>query len=409
MKWNFSKEEWIFLVFTAGINFFNWSVASLQAPFFPAESEAHQLSASEYGIIISLFDTSVAIFSPIWSLYLTEKNVLMLYKLAPFIVGVSCTLFGLVNLINYKLLYILISSALRILEGLGKSLFFVCYFKLTSIHFKEVDDILSVMQGFTGAGCIAGPLFGGILFDIWGFKGPFLSIGVFMIIMAISAAFVVEPLTQYHDDKSNVDKCTVLEFFSSSIVWVSMYAIFLQGTMWGFLFVGMEPHLRPFKLTGTEIGLVFMISSGSYTLISPFWGSICQFMGYNLALILSALLAFLGLAMIGPEPLFPASVKGLPIIAGGMALFGCSTSGLMTVPMLLAIKETGDSAKVAGISLSVLSMGYIAGSGGGGLLIDYFGFIYSLRLFIVLTLFLIIFVALFTCKQFCAPLAGKIT
>ena len=223
MSHKFSKKELIFIVFTALIRFFIGSVASLQAPFFPAESETHDLKAFEYGTIIALFDLSVTIFSPIWGYYLTEKNGLFAYKLAPFIVGISCVLFGFVKYLNHKEFYIFVCSIIRISEGIGKSLFFVCYFKLTKLYFEEVDDILSVMQGFAGAGCITGPLLGGIIFDAWGFTGTFLSIGGLITVTAFLAVMFVKQLP--HIDKVDSNRAMTgfsMMFLTSSVMWISL-------------------------------------------------------------------------------------------------------------------------------------------------------------------------------------------
>ena len=92
----------------------------LQSPFFPREAKNHGLLATEYELIIALFDVSVLFTSLIFGSFLLEKHMMFPLKLAPVIESSACILFGFIYNLHDKSTVILLGSVFRVAEGIGK-------------------------------------------------------------------------------------------------------------------------------------------------------------------------------------------------------------------------------------------------------------------------------------------------
>lgn len=93
-------------------------------------------------------------------------------------------------------------------------------------------------------------------------------------------------------------KIPAITLASISIVATSMSIGFLQATL--------EPHLRQFNLQPVVLGLMFVVSGGTYAMVAPIFGMLCdKTVPPKVVTILGSILVAGGFLLIGPAPFFP--------------------------------------------------------------------------------------------------------
>lgn len=68
----------------------------------------------------------------------------------------------------------------------------------------------------------------------------------------------------------------VFRFLKDWEVVVCIVSITSGGSILGFLTGVLEPHLRQFHLSPTQVGLVTITTGGVFALTTPFWGHMCD-------------------------------------------------------------------------------------------------------------------------------------
>ena len=56
---------------------------------------------------------------------------------------------------------------------------------------QKLARMNSILQTFTGFGMLVGPILGSFLFNLGGFQLPFFSVGVFLLLMALTNYYVI--------------------------------------------------------------------------------------------------------------------------------------------------------------------------------------------------------------------------
>ena len=381
---DYSRSDLIFIALMCLVNFFNWASYSNLGPFFPREAEDHQLVQLEYGIIIALYDITVAVLCPIWGMTLKLQHMLLLVKLSPILVGLSCTCFGLTMYIENKILYIIATSAFRISEGVGKSLFYVCSTRLLTASFKSVDVLLSTMEGFCCVGQIVGPILGGLLFKWHGFVAPFCVTGIAMLVVMIPGAFIMK-VTPYEELLTGPNESQI-GYLKKPTIWICLYSVFMVGAGWGVFAVGLEPFLRPLGLEPEEVGIAFTVPALMYCVSTPLFGYIVKYTGHYNGLIMATVLAVLSQIMLGPTGISLT----IPLIFIALCLFGAGTGGQGIVGLLLPMKVANNSPVVSGMWQTAFAGGTISGEAGGGILISFMGFKYTILMFMMANIVLMV-------------------
>lgn len=96
----------------------------------------------------------------------------------------------------------------------------------------------------------------------------------------------------------NVLKIPGVLLAASSIIVTSMSIGFLQATL--------EPHLRQFMLQPVILGLMFVINGGTYAIVAPFFGWLCdKILPPKLITVVGTIFVAVGFLLIGPAPFLP--------------------------------------------------------------------------------------------------------
>ena len=391
-------QQWIFLILVSMIKFFSGIISSLQAPFFPKEAENHGLTATEYGLAISLFDISALITSFVFGYVSKGNRETLIFKVSPFIEGLSCILFGCTSLIQNKLIFIGIVILLRATEGLGNALYLITSIKETSRYFEEIEVPVSMQITFNSVGFSTGPFIGGLIYAGLGFMGPFYTIGGILTAIGLFNVICLDKNQKAQEEAPSIENENYKDLLKRTPVLVLLFTLLLHSLSWRLIFVGFEPHIRDFNLSATEVGLVFMIGELTYTLTIPFWAKMATTSNYMFVILLFSAVIALGFSLLGSVQILPLD-KTLIIISIGYGIFGVGTSANYNFAILIFTKEV--RASIAGNSLwsMVFSFGNIAGYFGGGFLIDVLTFRGASFIVVCLYIFNCILFAVLSCKS----------
>ena len=388
-----SKEQWVFIIFGSLIKFLSGSVSSLQSPFFPREAEDHGLSATEYGMVMALFDFSVLVTSLIFGSCLQDQHMMKALKVAPVIEGVACIVFGFIDGVENKITFTVVASMLRVTEGLGKALHFIAFMKLTNGCFKDHRFAITLAESFQSTGWIVAPAIGGIVYEVFGFVGPFAVVGGLLTILSLLAVILIDNMPVVSSTTKNIENKKYTDILKIPMVWILLSGLFMYSVSWRLFYVGFEPHIRDFDLTETQVGLVFIIGAVLFPAAKLFWGRFTSTNNFVISLIFTTALAILGYSLIGPLQFLPLK-KTLIITCLGYGIFGLGSAGVLIISMISFNEIIEGSILGNGVWLVVFSLGNVLGALGGGILIDAITFV-TATLLVTICFTLIIFILIF--------------
>ncbi|RXG71399.1 MFS-type transporter SLC18B1 [Armadillidium vulgare] len=175
----YSKKQWLILLIYGVIYFLYHSAHSLQFPFYPMIAEMKGVTPATIGIIFSIYKM------------IRKFQATSLSLSGVFITGITTVLFEFIDRINGVSLFLCVSVAIQVLEGLGVTLFKNVVISLITFEFSEnVEMAFAFLQSVYTLGNILGPLIGGALLEVGGFVLPFSIFGVLLLFSAIPAAFL---------------------------------------------------------------------------------------------------------------------------------------------------------------------------------------------------------------------------
>ena len=156
---------------------------SICAPFLPQLSEKHGVDQSYLGIMFSTYSISMCIMSLLTGKFqysLGRRNVAqwgIIISAIPFL-G-----FYLINMIESTIGFILLFVLMRILQGIGASMFVTSANAiLVSLFPNHVSLVIGADEMSGGAGLSIGPVIGTVLYKLGGINAPFLIFFVLCII-----------------------------------------------------------------------------------------------------------------------------------------------------------------------------------------------------------------------------------
>jgi MFS family permease len=151
------------------------SVFSLLAPFYPDMAEEEKgLSSTLVGMIMASLSVTYVITA-----YLIGKNISAIGRRKTLYTGiiiqaVSMIGFGCLAWINNKILFIILSFALRMLGGVASGMINVACYAMTSVKYPEqIQQKIGLIEASNGAGLFCGPLLGGLIYEFTWFFMPF--------------------------------------------------------------------------------------------------------------------------------------------------------------------------------------------------------------------------------------------
>ena len=374
-------------------------IFSLQAPFFPKEAEKKNVSPVEYGFVFGIYDGSVLFTSLLIASTISYIGSKVCFIAGNFVAGVCCILFGMLEYASMDTFFAF-AFVLRIVEGFGQSAGLVGTMTIFTTEFSDNVPLMgSIQETCYGMGLFIGPLIGGLLYDLDGFYLPFVAVGSLILSSTILSCIFVP---QSKANSKQVKPFVAFKCLAVPEVWTGVLSTGLGCFCYGFLQTNFEPHVRPFNLTGTWIGLIFFLWFSMYCIFNFIWAKIAK-MGLHprLIMIIGGLLMALSFGFMGPLPNITISKPHIWYILVGVVLNGAG-QGAVYLPGLLDIievlKQKGyehpdeTSAISSGLWQFAFSLGGSTGPAVGGALYQYFGFRNSSVIYIALNIIFIFWI-----------------
>ncbi|CAG9864362.1 unnamed protein product [Phyllotreta striolata] len=386
----FTRRQWLTLIVIGVADFCNAICVSLQAPFYPQIAESKNCTATEYGLVFGIFEFTVFLISPFYGQHLHKLGPKLVFNAGIYTTGICAILFGLLDKIQERTPFIVLSFTIRIVEALGNAAFLTASFAIIAQEFpNNVATTFACLETFFGLGLIFGPTVGGALFQVGGYTLPFAVMGSALFLSAVLTAFVLPKHESGKDRKVAPSafqalKITGVLLCTLSIVATSMSIGFLQATL--------EPHLRTFDLPPVLLGLMFVLNGGTYALTAPAFGWCCdKTYAPKWVTVAGCLLIATGFTMVGPAPFLPVEKK-MWMIMFGLVLHGLGMSAQLVASFTDALRtlvlhgfpnDLETFGLISGIWTSAFALGAFVGPSISGVLFDNIGFA-NASLFVIL-------------------------
>ncbi|KAJ8920986.1 hypothetical protein NQ315_015781 [Exocentrus adspersus] len=378
----FTFKQKVALMMLGAADFMSFCSMSIMAPFYPQEAANKGMTESMAGYIFGFYALVVFVSSPVFGKVLPKLGVKFSFIVGLFISGICSVIFGMLHTIEDYTLFTVLSFTVRGFGALGAGIYSTAaYVIIINIFPDNAGAVRGLLETFVGLGMSAGPGIGGILFAIGGFGLPFYVVGLITILIA--------PLNIYL--LPSTDKCEVgvksgslKNLLKLPPVIITCLIMMIVAMTWGFLDPTLEPHLRKFKLSPGNIGLIFLLLSAMYGLFCPAWGWLTDKMDNYCWLMTTGLFCnSIILLIMGPSPVLSflqdsiwlniVSLSALGIFVA-MALMPTYQFILDTSLENGFVENLGTHSVIAGLWSSVYSLGEVLGPVLGGYLMEKYDF-----------------------------------
>ncbi|XP_001627861.2 MFS-type transporter SLC18B1 isoform X2 [Nematostella vectensis] len=403
--WGSTRRKLI-LVSLCFVYFSSCASFSILSPFFPNEAAIKGADSASIGIIFGVYSLVTFLMSPLMGIWLPKVGPRFMITSGLFLMGGAETLFGFVADMPNGSVFIVFCILLRIVSALGGSMADVAIFAIVAGEFpNSIGAVTGSMEVFSGLGFMAGPPLGGVLFTAGGFRLPFIVMGA-SILLSLPLVMFVLPMPR--ETTSRESKGSLLKVMKIPGIIMLGSCIILSGVVLGFLDPTLAPHLKPFKLNPTQIGLMFLLMGAVYAISSPIVGWIGdKTKKTKLLIVLGVAFADLGYLALGPTPLVPfLPQKSVWFAAIALILLGLSCSFYL-VPCLPDMMETAikyhglpdditTHGVLSGIFGSLISVGAFLGPTIGGAMNRWLGFPWSATILAAILTFQGLLLAVFS-------------
>ncbi|KAG8463470.1 hypothetical protein KFE25_004981 [Diacronema lutheri] len=355
-------------------------------PFFPQAAEAAGLSPSATGVVFSCFMWGGLAVTPLATRLSQTASSRALLTSCVLLQATLTGLFAIVPLIaSTPPRWLALAIALRLCQGVVATIYEVALSSLIMCSVKptSVAAALGVQEAARGVGLMLGPALGGALFELGGFKLPFIACACALLALGLAVA-----LTLPADDDLGADENARPATFRQLLALPAVGVVLVLMTALSLALTAPDPVLGPyaqsrFGLSPAQIGLLFSSSTVAYAILSPAIGAVGASVGNFNALTLGLVAAAIAFLILGPSPSIPAAVlrpsAGLLFVGMGLSGVGDSTLTCGVAAMLDAALaagfETEAVADVVGGLLSVSwTLGALLGPVHGSVLVETLGF-----------------------------------
>lgn len=304
------KHAWIVPVIYTHL----WAAAviSLVAPFFPPLADSRGIPAWKYGFF---FSTMKLMMLP--GAVIAEKLMSGVSARAGYLGGQATTaLFsvtcGFLYWIKSGNLLLGASLLMAAFGGCCNTVYSVCLYTLLTSRFQDDGGMLiGLMECLWGAGTLIGSAIGGSLIDLWAFPLPFFVMGG-VLLLSLPFMAMINPRSSKHERPTNdsvpQQQCGEKKYWhliSDLIFIVNLVTVTISWAMTSFNEPTLEPFLRQFNMSSTEVGTVFTVQFVGYSIGALLGGLFAKYKMEPFLNFFGMLLSTIGYIILGPIPIIP--------------------------------------------------------------------------------------------------------
>ncbi|XP_030765436.1 MFS-type transporter SLC18B1-like isoform X3 [Sitophilus oryzae] len=380
-KNRFTCRQKVSLAILAAADFICFCSMSIMSPFYPAIATKKGMTDTMSGLVFGFYALVMFLSSPVIGKVLPKVGAKNIFIYGLFVSGTSSIIFGLLDKIESYTPFVILSFLIRGMEALGSSAYSTAsYVLIINIFPDHAGAVRGLLETFVGLGLSAGPAVGGVLFTVGGFGLSFYVVGVATILIAFLNIYLLA-----NPEKNDLEKSgSLLNLLKLPSVLITCLIIIISSMTSSFLEPTLEPHLRKFNLTPSQVGLMFLFLTASYGIFSPIIGWLTDKLNnYSWLMTSSLLCSSVVLLFLGPSPIF-SQIKDsiwlniVVLIALGILI---AMSLMPTYQYILDSSMEngfheclGTHSVIAGLWSSVYSLGEVVGPVLGGVLMQHFGF-----------------------------------
>lgn len=303
-------------------NFFVGTFFALLAPFFAAEAKKKGASATVAGVILGIYEVVIILLSPVFGNYLTTIGAKFTFVCGMMVCGCSGMLFGFLDGSPDGTTYIVMCVIVRSVEASGSAAFITASFAILANEFPEnVASVFGTLELFSGLGMMAGPPLGGLLYQIGGFRLPFISSGAALIVVGCVAWILLPPQSE---DARPVGKSFWSFARNSKVLLLGLLLVVFSISI-GFTDIALAIHVQKnYHLSPVLLGVVFLAATGVYGFSAPAWGYIADKKPHwgPVMVAIGTCISSAGLLLMGPAPFLHIPIHPLWLLNISQALMG---------------------------------------------------------------------------------------
>ena len=380
----FSWSQKKLLAVLSLVSMLSGSLAALMFPFFPAEASRRGLSQTLISGVFSCFAATQLASYPLLARLTPAVGVHRLYSAGLATAAITTIVFGTLEHIQDPTIFICACFAVRMVEAFGAAAITTCAYTMVS---SCMPDRASTAVGYIAAGQSVGlaiaPAVGGGLFALGGFGVPFYVLGVLMLITSAANTRLLPDVCDAHTPEGDFLR-RLWTLAGSGEAWVCCCVVTIYSAAFSTFGSCLSPYaMSALNMTPPEIGLLFLVASSAYALVSVLWGRLLEPLS-NPYYIMSGclLLASFSLILMPPWPalgLHPSRwLMGGAMLLHEVAFAGPFAPCLKLLNLTARLHGLPDSVATRALISSVFgaafALGLVVGPVSGGALVDWVGF-----------------------------------
>lgn len=398
---NMSRSQLLAAIMLSAYFFLTWSYFSLFTPFFPGEALKKGQNRSQIGFIFGILQLVLLILSPFFGKYMNKIGIKFLFVSGILLGAASEIAFGFMYLTPGGIVYFIMCLVCRGVSGLGAAMG-LSYAIVGYFFPNKIASVVALLEVCTGIGLMVGPVLGGFLYQMGGFRLPFFFMGAIQLLLFILAiAFFPSPkqhITEAERNKPTVEALPMLPLLKIPLFSLTLLMLFAGCVSINFVEPNIQLHLLPLNLEPVELGFVFFIPALIYVIVTPFVGFLCDKYPKSQPwfMMISAFFSVIAYSLLGPLPFLKMELQ-LSTFLTGFVIFAISYTGLI-IPVYSELNKIARSAGypndlrtqglISGLFGAIHSLGALIGPIIGGFLVDTIGFDYAT--FIIVIMFIVI-------------------
>ncbi|XP_023326783.1 MFS-type transporter SLC18B1 isoform X2 [Eurytemora carolleeae] len=366
-------------------NFLAAASYTIANPIYPSEALLRGVSVSETGIVLgSAYFTAFLITPFCCQLWSAEK----VYALGSIVAGAGNISFGLLDYIHGPVEFFWLSLIFRTISSLGEAVVLNTSYPLSAYQFSSNHrgKVMAVMDSCYGLGTAAGPSLGSLLFYTFrGFFAPFLSIGIFMILLG--GIMLSQDFTNQEKESKKDESLAWTELITCPGVAAILAVLVLASPANKWVAASLEPHfIQLYGMASLDVGLAMTGSAVATVLAYPLVGILLDHdISSTFIVFAGNIFTVFGLIGIGPLPgletlqTFPIAVVSLILIGFGIATISLASFFNIIESYNIAGLPLTDitTSKITSLWLLSNYIGAFLSSLAGGVFYDLIGFSWS--------------------------------
>ncbi len=288
----------------------------------------------------------------------------------------------------------------RALDGLTAAATWSAGLALLGDYYEDsvMGEKMGYAMGGAALGGIAGPLIGGVMYDLAGYRSPFYLVAVLCALIGVAAIFL-------HEDRSHIQRGAgfiekVRPMLRNRMLMLACLIALVTTIGFGMLEPTLPLHLAErFSMSTSGVGVLFGVLTACFALGSPLVGRLSDRVGRRTPI----LAGLLGTALLMPLLPFFHSVLPLYLLMVGLgfslALFDTPSLPMITESLPRQPGEGSNYGIAFGLFNIFWSLGYVLGPLIGSAVYGAAGLINAYLVFSVLMVLLAVAVSLNLKKQ----------